>query len=123
MRSAVRYAVNYPQRLEAKGECLDFTRIGSLTFHEPDRETFPLLDAARSALTRGGTAPAALIAADEEAVQAFIDGRISFCGIAEVVCNVMETMKVTSEITRESLEQTDAETRNNAGRLISKMAN
>ncbi len=111
MRSAVRYAVNYPERLNSVGERLDFTKIGSLTFHEPDIDTFPLLTAARNALTRGGTAPAALIAADEEAVQAFIEGRVSFCGIADSVINAMEKVPVFDDITVENLAIADAEAR------------
>ncbi len=122
MRSAVRYAVNYPERLTARGECLDFTKIGSLTFHEPDTETFTLLGAARDALSRGGTAPAALIAADEEAVQAFIDGRLSFCGISDAVCRVMDSIAVSEEITAESLASTDAMARDKANEIIRAMA-
>jgi len=122
MRSAVRYAVNYPERLEAPADRLDFAKIGSLTFHEPDTETFPLLDAARSALTRGGTAPAALIAADEEAVQAFIEGRLSFCGISDAVCSVMEKISVSYDITPESLAYTDEIARKKAADVIEKMA-
>ena len=122
MRSAVRYAVNYPERLQANGGRVDFVKLGSLTFHEPDNETFPLLGAARSALNVGGTAPAALIAADEEAVQAFIDGRLSFCGIADAVCSVMDKITVADEITMESLAATDAEARIKTNELIRGMA-
>ena len=111
MRSAVRYALNYPERLSAPGERLDFTKIGSLTFHSPDTETFPLLDAARSALVRGGLAPAALIAADEEAVAAFIEGRLSFCGIADTVLEVMERVQLPDVITAETLAEADRVTR------------
>lgn len=122
MRSAVRYAVNYPERLAAPVGRVDFTKLGSLTFHEPDNETFPLLGAARNALIRGGTAPAALIAADEEAVQAFIDGRLSFCGIADAVCEVMDRIDALEEITVESLAETDATARNTAREVINELS-
>ncbi len=118
MRSAVRYAVNYPDRLTAPVGRVDFTKIGSLTFYEPDRETFPLLDAAYSALKRSGTAPAALIAADEEAVEAFIHGKLSFAGISEAVCETMERITVSEEITSESLAFADAEARRITQELI-----
>ncbi|MBQ7828116.1 MAG: 1-deoxy-D-xylulose-5-phosphate reductoisomerase [Clostridia bacterium] len=121
MRSAVRYAVNYPERLAAPVGRVDFTKIGSLTFHEPDNETFPLLSAARNALIAGGTAPAALIAADEEAVQAFIDGKLSFCGIADAVCAVMDRVNVFEEITLESLAETDLLARKTAQSVIGGM--
>ncbi len=118
MRSAVRYAVNYPERLAAPVGKVDFTKLGSLTFHEPDTETFPLLDAARAALRKGGTAPAALIAADEEAVDAFIKGKLSFCGIADAVCTVMDKLSVAADITRETLALTDAEARSKTKEII-----
>ncbi len=121
MRSAVRYAVNYPERLDAPVGKVDFVKLGALTFHEPDNETFPLLGAARRALTSGGTAPAALIAADEVAVEAFIDGRLSFCGIADAVCEVMEKIDVSSEITVQSLDETDKLARSMASDVIRKM--
>ena len=118
MRSAVRYAVNYPERLHANCDRLDFGKIGSLTFHEPDNETFPLLNAARDAYNKGGTAPAALIAADEEAVQAFIDGRLSFCGIADAVCETMNRVKIYNDVDIDSLALADVEARELANQII-----
>ena len=121
MRAAVRYAVNYPERLPAPIGKVDFTKLGSLTFAEPDTQTFPLLNAARDALTRGGTAPAALIAADEEAVQAFFDGKLSFCGISDAVCAAMERITPIECINEESLAETDALARETAQAVISEM--
>ena len=121
MRSAVRYAVNYPERLSAPEGKVDFVKLGNLTFHEPDNETFPLLGAARSSLTCGGTAPAALIAADEVAVDAFIKGQLSFCGIADAVCEVMDRISVPSDITVEALAETDRLARCTAADVIRQM--
>ena len=121
MRAAVRYAVNYPDRLTAPIGKVDFARLGSLTFAEPDTQTFPLLDAARDALTRGGTAPAALIAADEEAVQAFFDGRLSFCGIADAVCAAMDRIDICESVNEETLAETDALARETAQAVIGEM--
>ncbi|MBQ4066715.1 MAG: 1-deoxy-D-xylulose-5-phosphate reductoisomerase [Clostridia bacterium] len=90
MRDCVRYALAYPDRAPFGGEPLDFVKLGCLTFHAPDTEAFPLLSAAVDAWYKGGTAPAALIAADEEAVWAFIDKKLSFNGISDVVRETIE---------------------------------
>ncbi len=90
MRDCVRYALAYPDRAPFGGEPLDFCKVGSLTFHAPDTEAFPLLSAAVDAWYKGGTAPAALIAADEEAVAAFIAKKLSFNGISDVVRETIE---------------------------------
>lgn len=91
MRDCVRYALTYPNRAPFGGEPLDFAKIGTLTFHRPDTDAFPLLNAAVDAWYAGGCAPAALIAADEEAVAAFIRGELSFNGISDTVRSVMES--------------------------------
>ncbi len=91
MRDCVRYALTYPDRAPFGGEPLDFAKIGTLTFHRPDTDAFPLLNAAVDAWYAGGCAPAALIAADEEAVAAFIRGELSFNGISDTVRSVMES--------------------------------
>ena len=89
MRTCIRYAVSYPERAEVDCPSLDLFSVGQLTFEKPDNETFPLLNEAYAALRRGGTAPTALIAADEEAVAAFMRGQISFSDISVCVKNVM----------------------------------
>ncbi len=89
MRACIRFAVSCPSRAWDDGEGLDFTRLGSLSFSAPDTDTFVLLNAARAAIRRGGIAPAALIAADEEAVAAFLTEKISFGAIADTVCETM----------------------------------
>ena len=78
MRHCVRYALSYPERMRVDESGLDFYALSKLTFDKPDTEAFPLLDTARAAYKMGTTAPAALIAADEEAVAAFIRGDIGF---------------------------------------------
>ena len=78
MRDCIRYAATAPHAARTKEKPLDLTEIGSLTFEKPDLESFPLLGAARQAIRTGGTAPAGLIAADEEAVAAFLAGRAGF---------------------------------------------
>ncbi len=90
MRMCVQYAVDYPDRCVTGGECLDLTRLGQMTFFPPDREAFPLLDLAVRAGALGGGMGAVLNAADEVAVEAFLQGRLSFLGIADTVSATFE---------------------------------
>lgn len=94
MRSCIRYALSYPSRAVASYGQLDFAAIGSLTFADPDFEAFPLLSLAYDAIKTDGTAPAALIAADESAVAAFLDKRISFGDIYPVVRGTLDKINV-----------------------------
>jgi 1-deoxy-D-xylulose-5-phosphate reductoisomerase len=84
MKHAIQYALTYPDRRENCLEPLDFTQISNLTFEETDVDRFPCLDLAYDALRRGGTAPAALNAANEVAVAAFLDGRVGMSSIARI---------------------------------------
>lgn len=94
MRSCIRYALSYPTRAEASYGQLDFAALGSLTFAAPDTEAFPLLALAYEAIKIDGTAPAALIAADEAAVAAFLDKRIGFGDIYPVVKGTLDKINV-----------------------------
>lgn len=91
MRSCIRYALSYPERAASSYGSLDFTTLGSLSFAAPDLEAFPLLSLAYEAIRTDGTAPTALIAADEEAVKAFFERRIGFGDIYRVVSGVLES--------------------------------
>ena len=95
MRECIRYALTAPDRAFVQEKGLDFAAIGTLTFDKPDTVTFPLLNTAREAIRIGGSAPAALIAADEAAVQAFFDKRISFSAIAPTVAALLSGMQDT----------------------------
>jgi 1-deoxy-D-xylulose-5-phosphate reductoisomerase len=85
MRTPIAYAFAWPQRMPAPTERLDLARIGQLTFEAPDETRFPALRVAREALAAGGSAPTILNAANEIAVAAFLQGRIGFMGIPELV--------------------------------------
>ena len=89
MRIPIQYALSYPARWDAPVEPLDFTKLGSLEFAAPDADTFRCLALARAAGERGGTLPAAMNAANEVAVAAFLAGEGSYLGIAECVEEVM----------------------------------
>lgn len=90
MRHAIQYALTFPDRYDSDLPPLDLTRLSSLHFEEPDGERFPCISLAYRALRTGGTLPAAMNAANEEAVQAFIDERISFADIPEIIQSVMD---------------------------------
>jgi len=85
MRLAIQYAMTDPERMPSPYGGLDFTRPFSLTFEPPDYERFPCLRLAFEALERGGTATAALNGANERAVEAFVDGDITFKEIPEMI--------------------------------------
>jgi 1-deoxy-D-xylulose-5-phosphate reductoisomerase len=90
MRVPIAYALAYPERLKLNLPTLDFFSVQTLTFQEPDLSRFPCLDLAFHACKTGGTMPAVLNASNEVAVQAFLDKRIPFLGIARLVGKVME---------------------------------
>jgi 1-deoxy-D-xylulose-5-phosphate reductoisomerase len=85
MRTPIAVALAWPKRMSAPTEKLDLARLGTLTFETPDELRFPALRVARSALRRGDTAPAVLNAANEIAVKAFLDRKLKFLEIAELV--------------------------------------
>ena len=101
MRHAIQYALTYPERHPTGLAPLDLTRLSSLNFEEPDLERFPCISLAYRALKSAGTTPAAMNAANEEAVQAFIEERIHLPDIPRVIARVM-TGHQRSEV--ESLE-------------------
>ena len=92
MRHCVQYALTHPARAEATIEPLDFTKVGSMTFAKPDTDTFVLLDLAKEAIRRGGAYPAILNAANEVAVAAFLNGKLSFTGIFDIVTDTFEAI-------------------------------
>ncbi|HYS94307.1 MAG TPA: 1-deoxy-D-xylulose-5-phosphate reductoisomerase [Candidatus Acidoferrales bacterium] len=105
------YALNYPDRLPWPGERLDLTKTGPLTFEEPDVERFPCLALARQALTAAGCAPAILNAANEVAVGAFLEGRIRYTQIAELIAAALERVPARGLDSIETCVAVDAETR------------
>lgn len=92
MRLCVQYALTAPHRTEAVIPPLDLLQVGKLSFAAPDTETFPLLLLAKRAFSLGGATPAALNAANEIAVAAFLSRRISFLKLSDIVLRVTEDM-------------------------------
>ena len=121
MRTPIAHALAWPQRLESGVERLDFFRMNQLNFEPPDPVKFPCLRLARTAAEQGGLLPAVLNAANEEAVSAFLDRRLAFTGIAEIVERVMDSVPLTAGVDLEAVLQTDQLARTRAGELIEKM--
>jgi 1-deoxy-D-xylulose-5-phosphate reductoisomerase len=94
MRTPIACAMAWPERIDAGVAPLDLARAGRLEFEAPDDRRFPCLRLAREAMVRGDSAPALLNAANEIAVQAFLDGRLTFMAIADVVQAVLDAVPV-----------------------------
>ena len=119
MRMCVQYAVDYPARLAGGGEPLDLVSVGRLTFAKPDEDAFPLLALARRAVSVGGAIPAVMNAADEIAVEAFLNGKIGFCGIHDVVAATVDSLADASRASGvDEILEYDAEARRVAAALI-----
>ena len=90
MRTPISYALRYPERIPLELPSLDLTEIGTLTFFKPDHERFPCLRLAYDALQVGGTMPATMNAANEVAVEAFLQNGIRFLDIPDIIQSTME---------------------------------
>jgi len=117
MRIPIQYALTAPERAPTPVPRFSFTDLG-LTFEEPDRATFPAIDIAFAAGIQGGSSPAVLNAADEVAVEAFLQRRLGFLGIAEVVARTLETVPWREVPDVETVLAADAEARATAASLI-----
>jgi len=104
----IQYALTYPERAGSDRVQTNLARLGTLTFEEPDLERFPSLSLARRAGEIGGTLPAVLNAANEVAVDAYVNRRISFPQITEIVQKTMDTHRLMSHPTLEQILEADA---------------
>lgn len=94
MRTPISYTLGWPHRINTPSKKLDLTDIGQLNFIRPDKVKFPSINITREVLQKGGSAPTILNASNEIAVEAFLEGRISFLDITKVVEKTLETIKV-----------------------------
>ena len=94
MKIPIQYALTYPQRVPCDVEQLNLTKLSSLTFFEPDSETFKCMRACRKAMALGGTAPVLANGANEAAVKLFLEKKISFTDIGDLVWNSMTAIPV-----------------------------
>jgi 1-deoxy-D-xylulose-5-phosphate reductoisomerase len=118
MRIPIQYALSYPERLDLDVPEADFTKIGRLDFEPPDPERFPCLRLASEAISSGDTYPAALNAANEVAVEAFLKKMIKFTDIPVIVEEILRMHKPLTAGTLENFITVDAQTREEAGHLI-----
>jgi 1-deoxy-D-xylulose-5-phosphate reductoisomerase len=119
MRLPIQFALTYPERLDSLPQ-LDFRKISAFHFDFPDRKRFPCLDLGYEAVRRGGSMPAALNAANEVAVEAFLKNKIKFTEIPKTIEKVMSRHKVVSSSTLKDLLETDRWAREQAVEEISK---
>lgn len=117
MKVPIQYAMTYPDRWPAPYERLDWSKVASLDFEAPDTDRFPCLALAFDALRHGGTAPAVLNAANEVAVQLFLEENIDFMSIPRIIERCMEQVAGPAVDTLDALTDVDAETRRVAKEL------
>ena len=110
----IQYALTYPERAPSERVQTNLARLGSLTFEEPDTDRFPALQLARKAGDAGGTLPAVLNAANEVAVDEFLNQRINFPQISECVHRTMERHQAVSDPTLDQILAADAWARGEA---------
>ncbi len=108
MRTPIQYAMTYPRRLAAGGERLNFSRLGRMHFEPPDLHRFPALRLGHDVARAGGTAGAALNAANEAAVAAFREGQIGFLEIATIVEDVLKRHTFDAHPSLETLMEVDS---------------
>ena len=118
MRTPIAYAMNYPERVPLELPSLNLAEIGRLSFCAPDDARFPCLRFGYEALTTGGTMPAVLNAANEIAVQAFLDRRIGFLGIAATIRRTMDAHIPREILTLEDALQADVWARGHASGIV-----
>lgn len=111
MRLPIQYAFMYPDRLPNNSQPFNPFENDTLTFEQPDFDRFPCLALAYEAIERGGNMPAVMNAANEVAVQAFLDGRIRFTQIADIIAKAMNTFSHIEEPSLEDYFMTDREVR------------
>lgn len=111
MRMPIRYALSWPERFVGSYETLDFASLGTLNFEAPDTDRFPALRLAYQALDCGGTAPTVLNAANEVAVAAFLEDRIGFTAISDLVAEALDTAEIVDDPDLATIVETDKRTR------------
>jgi 1-deoxy-D-xylulose-5-phosphate reductoisomerase len=115
----IQYALTYPDRAASERVQTDFPKLGNLAFENPDLDRFPSLELARRAGEVGGTLPAVLNAANEIAVEAFVNRNINFPHITETVRRTMDAHQVVAHPTLEQILEADAWARREADKVTS----
>ena len=121
MREPIQLALGFPERLTLSNKKLDFATIGKLTFWEPDLDRFPALGLARRAMERGGNIPCVLNAANEVAVAAYLEDRIPFYGISDLVGECIEEFDIIRNPDIDGIFTCDKEARSFASSKVAAM--
>jgi 1-deoxy-D-xylulose-5-phosphate reductoisomerase len=120
MRTPIAFALGWPKRMATRAPKLDLIETGTLTFESPDEDRFPALKIARQALKCGGAAPTVLNAANEVAVQSFLNGQIGFLDIARTVEAAIDLVPDGELETLNDVFETDENAREISKELVSK---
>jgi 1-deoxy-D-xylulose-5-phosphate reductoisomerase len=118
MRTPIAHAMAWPQRMDAGVESLNLFDVAQLDFEQPDYQRFPCLRLAEQAARQGGTSPAVLNAANEVAVQAFLDNDLAFTAIPYIVETVLTGIDSQDASSLEIVLQADQQARQHANQLI-----
>jgi len=122
MRHAIQYALTYPERHSCQLPPLDLTTVSGLHFEAPDRDRFPCISLAYRALSEGGTLPATMNAANEEAVSAFINERICLTEIPQIIETVMNDHSIQPAKDIQTILDADRNARSAAVNAVEKLA-
>jgi 1-deoxy-D-xylulose-5-phosphate reductoisomerase len=121
MKLPIQYALSYPERYNCNFGQLDLIQCGSLTFEAPDKEAFPSLQTAIDCGREGGSLPCVFNAANEECVTAFLDGKIAYLDIPEIVKRVVDSHIMISHPCLDEIEETDYSVRVKTKELIKRL--
>jgi 1-deoxy-D-xylulose-5-phosphate reductoisomerase len=111
MKLPIQYALTYPERPPSTFKRVDFAALGQLTFQEPDVDRFPCLSLAFRAMRDGGSAPAVMNAANEVAVGLFLEGRIGFSAIPELIAQAMDAIPSAGALNLAMIDRADRDAR------------
>ena len=118
MRLPIQYALSYPERIDLNTQRIDFAQLAELTFEKPDLERFPCLGLAYEALGKGGNATCIMNGANEVAVAAFLEGRIRFVEIPEIIASTMARCTFVAKPALDAIYSTDFEAKQVASAMI-----
>ncbi|HBG60357.1 MAG: 1-deoxy-D-xylulose-5-phosphate reductoisomerase [Omnitrophica WOR_2 bacterium GWF2_38_59] len=121
MRLPIQYALTYPDRLDSGLKSMNFVELKKLTFKKPDYKKFPALELAYYALKKGGSLPCVLNAADEEAVESFLEGILNFNSIYDVVAKVVRNHKIVSSPSIKQIMDADIWAREETRKVMSQL--
>ena len=118
MRLPIQFALTFPNRFDYGGDRLDLASVSALTFEHPDTDRFPALAIAYDVLRKGGTAPCVMNAANEVAVEAFLNGRIGYCDICKLIEKAVVSAPFTAYPSVDDYAACDREVRAMVGAMI-----